>query len=153
MAYAFAPRSLNGPTPELILRSVQPFQAVNEFGEVAPPLSLSFLPRTTLALNKDTGLSGRGLQAHRSRSQGATTSHSAIFARIFSRGIAMGRSGVTGMACLPSFSRDWHARTMCCRRGAGLLVARHSMRGWTCSPDPASCRCRTLAQATRQEDL
>ena len=56
----------------------------------------------TVALNKDTGLSGRGLQAHRSRSQGATTSDSAIFARIFSRGIAMGRSGVTGMACLPS---------------------------------------------------
>ena len=42
------------------------------------------------------------VEAHRSRSQGATTSHSAIFARIFSRGIAMGRSGVTGMACLPS---------------------------------------------------
>ena len=62
MAYAFAPRSLNGPTPELILRSVQPSHAVNGIGEVAPPLSLSFLPRTTLALNKDTGLSGRGLR-------------------------------------------------------------------------------------------
>ena len=56
----------------------------------------------TVALNKDTGLSGRGLQAHRSRSQGATTSHSAIFASILSHGIAVGRSGVTGMACLPS---------------------------------------------------
>ena len=99
------PRSLNGPTPELILRSVQPFQAVNGIGEVAPPLSVSLLPRTP-ALNKDTGLSGRGLQAHRSRSQGATTSHSAIFASILSHGIAVGRSGVTGMACLPSVVDD-----------------------------------------------
>ena len=46
------------------------------------------------------------MQAHRGRSQGATTSDSAIFARIFSRGIAMGRSGVTGMACLPSLIGD-----------------------------------------------
>ena len=95
------PRSLNGPTPELILRSVQPSHAVNGIGEVAPPLSLSFLPRTTL--NKDTGLIERPwVEAHRSRSQGATTSDSAIFARSFSRGLAVSRSGVTGMACLPS---------------------------------------------------
>ena len=37
---------------------------------------------------------------------------------------------------LPAFS-EWHARTMCCRRGAGLIARRHSMRGWTCIPDPA----------------
>ena len=151
MAYAFAPRSLNGPTPELILRSVQPFQAVNGIGEVAPPLSLSFLPRTTLALNKDTGLSGRGLRhtvVVRRAQQLAIAQYLPGF-RPWDRCWSIGRH----WDGLPAFS-DWHARTMCCRRGAGLLVARrHSMRGWTCSPDPASCRCRTLAQATRQEDL
>ena len=107
----------------------------------------------TVALNKDTGLSGRGLQAHRSRSQGATTSHSAIFARIFNRGIALGRSGVTGMACLPSLIGMRGRCAVVEEQDCWLLVVTHGVRGWTCSPDPASCRCRTLAQATRQEDL
>ena len=145
------PRSLNGPTPELILRSVQPFQAVNGIGEVAPPLSLSFLPRTTL--NKDTGLSGRGRHTVVVR-----RAQQLAIAQYLPGSSAVGslwvdRASPGWLACLLS-SMMWHARTMCCRRGAGFLVARrHSMRGWACSPDPASCRCRTFAQATRQEDL
>ena len=100
----------------------------------------------THTVNKDTGLSGRGL--HR---------HTVVVRRAQQLAIAQYLPGASLLGRhwdgLPAFS-DWHARTMCCRRGAGLLVARrHSMRGWTCSPDPASCRCRTLAQATRQEDL
>jgi hypothetical protein len=50
----------------------------------------------THTVNKDTGLSGRGLQAHRSRSQGAKTSDSgAIFARSFTA-----RASLGWLACL-----------------------------------------------------
>ena len=82
------------------------------------------------------------MQAHRGRSQGAKLA----IAQYCQDLQPWGRCGSVGRHwdVLPAFS-DWHARTMCCRRGAGFLVARrHSMRGWTCScPFLASCRCQT----------
>ena len=64
--------------------------------------TIVLLPCMPRALNKFHRLERPWVEAHRSRSQGATTSDSAIFARSFSRGLAVSRSGVTGMACLPS---------------------------------------------------
>ena len=77
VAYAFAPGSLNGPTPELILRSVQPFQAMNGIGEVAPPLSLSFLPRTPggRATGDDGMLERHTVSVRHTNSQGYLDSH------------------------------------------------------------------------------
>ena len=103
---------------------------------------LHYRCRSCHALNKDTGLSGRGLRhtvVVRRAQQLAIAQYLPGF-RPWDRCWSIGRH----WDGLPAFS-DWHARTMCCRRGAGLLVARrHSMRGWASSPDPASCRCRTL---------